>query len=71
MTNYSAFLFIDVDTPRTHIAAWRNRDEGWTIPCGLIPLPPSDTVTYAPTKPLCLLCAKKTHEPTTRVAPRT
>ena len=60
MTVYSAYLYLDVHTARTHLAAWRNRDEGWIIPCGLIALPPSDAVTYSPRRPLCQTCSRLT-----------
>ena len=68
MTTYTAFYFVDAGTARTHIATWRNSNEGWTIPCGLIDAR-SDNVTYTPTKPLCQLCDRKTSQLDVRMAP--
>ena len=48
---YTAFLFVAVNTPRTHIAAWDPELREWTVPCGMIDRPDSDCVTYAPTTP--------------------
>lgn len=68
MTRYTAFYFVDVGSARTHIAAWRNSQEGWKIPCGLIDAT-SNNVTYTPTKPLCQLCGRKTSQLGARTAP--
>ena len=62
LAGYSAFLFIDVCTDRTHIAAWDPELREWSVPCGNIDRPHRDGVTYTPTKPLCLACARMTQQ---------
>jgi len=74
MTNYSAFLYLDAGTGRTHLCGWDPIGREWRVPCGLIPQPDREWVTYSPTKPLCLLCVRLTAPGVTRYpspAPRT
>ena len=70
MTIYTWFLYVDAGTGTTHLTAWNPDIRQWVVPCGNIDRPPRDSVTYAPTKPLCRSCVNLT-QPTTRTAPRT
>jgi len=57
MTNYTAFLYIDAGTGRTHLCGWDPVAKEWRVPCGLIKQPGTDLVTYTPDKPLCRNCS--------------
>ena len=71
MTTFTAFLYVDAGTGRTHLAAWDSVSRRWSVPCGLIKQPGTDQVTYSPDKPLCLLCTRLTApRATRRTAPR-
>lgn len=61
-TTYTWFLFVEAFTPTTHILAWDPAIRKWVIPCGTIPRPHRDRVTYAPAKPLCQTCTRLTRQ---------
>lgn len=72
MTNYVAFYYVDADTAATHLLALDPVAREWRVPCGLIPRPTTNQITYAPAKPMCRLCTRfTTPRITRRIAPRT
>ena len=70
MADYTAFLFVDAGTGTTHLLAWDPDVREWVVPCGNIDRPPRDSVTYAPSAPLCRSCINLTQS-AFRTAPRT
>ena len=68
MTDYTAFLYVDAGTGRTHLLGWDPVAREWRVPCGLIPQPTTNQVIYSPDKPLCLLCVRLTAPRVTRPA---
>ncbi len=73
MTNFVAFYFVDGDTAATHLFAFDRDAHRWRVPCGTIPRPDESQITYAPTKPMCRLCVRRTEPKITssRNRPRT
>ena len=69
MVNYTAFLFLDAGTGRTHLLGWDPLVKEWLMPCGLVKQLTSGQVTYSPDKPLCRNCSNLTRYPSP--APRT
>ena len=59
---YTWFLFVEADTPTTHILAWNPQLREWLIPCGMIERPHREAVTYSPTRPLCRVCERLTQQ---------
>ena len=70
MTLFTAFYFVDAGTAAVHLLAFDRDTQKWRVPCGLIPRPDKSQVTYAPTKPMCRLCVRRTEPKITRAVPR-
>ena len=60
MTLFTAFYFVDAGTETTHLLAWDPDSRQWVVPCDNIDRPPRDSVTYAPSAPLCRSCVNLT-----------